>query len=75
MSLPSEIMSLYEDIYEECLEIATKNMAPLGYSPAEIKAAANDLYEEKIVNWRADACRCAVQQRSYVLVPGGSIAA
>ena len=47
MSLPSEIMSLYEDIYEECLEIATKNMAPLGYSPAEIKAAANDLYEEK----------------------------
>nr|WP_144389855.1 transposase [Phaeobacter sp. 22II1-1F12B] len=38
-------------------------------------AVENDLYEEKIVNWRADACRCAVQQRSYVLVPGGSIAA
>ena len=38
-------------------------------------AVANDLSEEKIVNWRADACRCAVQQRSYVLVPGGSIAA
>ena len=47
MSLPSEIMSLYEDIYEECLEIATKNMLPLGYHPAEIKAAANDLYEER----------------------------
>ena len=38
-------------------------------------AVENDLYEEKIVNWRADACRCAVQQRSYVLVPGGLIAA
>ena len=47
MSLPSEIMSMYEDIYEECLTTATKNMAPLGYFPAEIKAAAKDLYEEK----------------------------
>jgi hypothetical protein len=38
-------------------------------------AVENDLYEEKIVNWCADACRCAVQQRSNVLVSGGSIAA
>ena len=47
MSLPTEVLLMYEDIYEECLKIATKNMRPLGYHPAEIKAAANDLYEER----------------------------
>ena len=47
MSLPTEVLLMYEDIYEECLKIATKNMRPFGYHPAEIKAAANDLYEER----------------------------
>ena len=39
MSLPAEIMAMYEDLYEECLVTAKKNMLPFGYSPAEIKAA------------------------------------
>ena len=47
MSLPVEVLAMYENIYEDCLATATKNMAPMGYSPAEIKAAANDLYEER----------------------------
>jgi hypothetical protein len=48
MSLPSEVMSSYEDIYEECLAEATKNMAPMGYFPHQIEAAAKKWYEEKI---------------------------
>ena len=59
MSVPSEVMSMYEDIYEECLAEATKNMAPMGYAheapwahvgyfPYEIEAAAKEWYEEKI---------------------------
>ena len=48
MSLPSEIMSMYEDIYEECLAEATKNMAPMGYFLHEIEIAAKKWYEEKI---------------------------
>ena len=47
MSLPAAVMAMYEDLYEECLVTAKKNMLPFGYSPAEIKAAANDLYEER----------------------------
>ena len=38
-------------------------------------AVANDLYEEKFVNRRADARRCAPALRLHVSVPGGSIAA
>ena len=48
MSLPSEVMSMYEDIYEECLAEATKNMAPLGYFSNEIEVAAKKWTEEKI---------------------------
>ena len=47
MSLPVEVLLMYEDIYEECLALAKKNMLPLGFSLAEIEAAANDLYEER----------------------------
>ena len=48
MSVPSEVMSMYEDIYEECLAEATKNMAPRGYFSHQIAAAAKEWYEEKI---------------------------
>jgi len=48
MSVPSEVMSMYEDIYEECLAEATKNMAPMGYFPHEIETAAMEWYEERI---------------------------
>ena len=48
MSDASEVMSMYEDIYEECLAEATKNMAPMGYFPHEIELAAKKWYEEKI---------------------------
>ena len=48
MSVPSEVMSMYEDIYEECLAEATKNMAPMGYFPHQIEAAAMEWYEERI---------------------------
>ena len=48
MSLPSEVMSMYEDMYEEYLAEATKNMAPMGYFPHEIEVAAKKWYEEKI---------------------------
>ena len=48
MSDASEVMSMYEDIYEECLAEATKNMAPMGYFPHKIEIAAKKWYEEKI---------------------------
>ena len=57
MSVPSEVMSMYEfmdlmsmyeDIYEECLAEATKNMTPLGYFSNEIEVAAKKWTEEKI---------------------------
>jgi hypothetical protein len=41
-------MSSYEDIYEECLEQATKAMMPMGYFPHAIEVVAKELYEEKI---------------------------
>jgi transposase-like protein len=55
-----------------------------GPTEAEIKelhakigrlAVENDLYEEKFVDRRADARRCAPALRLHVSVPGGSIAA
>lgn len=54
MSVPSNIMSSYEDIYEECLEQATKAMMPMGYFPHAIEVVAKELYEEKIgvLIWR-----------------------
>ena len=48
MSDVSEVMSMYEDMYEEYLAEATKNMAPMGYFPHEIEIAAKEWYEEKI---------------------------
>ena len=47
MSVPSTILSMYEDMYEECLAEATKKMFPLGCSPAEIHATAQKDFEEK----------------------------
>ena len=46
MSLPSSVQSMYENIYEECLAEAKKNM--IGYFPHEIQAAADLLFEEKL---------------------------
>ena len=48
MSLPAEVLSMHEDIYEECLAEATKNMAPLGYFSNEIEVAAKKWTEEKM---------------------------
>ena len=47
MSLPAAVQAMYEAMYEECLAKATKNMAPMGYFPHEIEAAAMEWYEEK----------------------------
>jgi hypothetical protein len=33
--------------YEECLEICTKRMCVFGYFPAEIAAAAKEMFEEQ----------------------------
>ena len=47
MSVPNDVLSMYEDIWEECLAEAIKNMAPLGYSPAEIRATAQEWFEQR----------------------------
>jgi hypothetical protein len=46
MSLPWQVQNMHEDIYEECLAEARKNM--IGYFPHEIQAAADLLFEEKL---------------------------
>ena len=46
MSLPWQVQSMYENIYEECLAEAKRNM--IGYFPHEIEAAAAKWAEEKI---------------------------
>ena len=48
MSLPSVVMSMYEDIYEECYDFCEKRMCVMGYFPWEIAAEAKKMYEEKL---------------------------
>ena len=48
MSLPSSVMSMHEDIYEECYSFCEKRMCVMGYFPWEIAAEAKKMYEEKI---------------------------
>ena len=48
MSLPSAVMSMYEDIYEDILAICVKNMLPLGFNKREILDTVEVLYKEKI---------------------------